>query len=74
MAHGSCPAPACLRPGIFKSGYRGHPAYRLPPDANLVAVAHYLEALARQREVVALHIVLGGKKVMVPRPDCPTCR
>ncbi|HTY98972.1 MAG TPA: nickel-dependent hydrogenase large subunit, partial [Rhodocyclaceae bacterium] len=47
--------------GIFGQGYWGHPAYRLPPEANLMAVAHYLEALAWQRDVVALHAILGGK-------------
>lgn len=28
--------------GIFANGYWGHPAYRLPPEVNLLAVAHYL--------------------------------
>src|SRR5512146_2835340 len=37
--------------GIFGNGYWGHPAYRLPPEANLMAVAHYLEALVWQRDV-----------------------
>ncbi len=52
--------------GIFQNGYWGHPAYRLPPEANLMAVAHYLEALAWQRDVVALHTILGGKN---PHPN-----
>ncbi|MBL8492065.1 MAG: nickel-dependent hydrogenase large subunit, partial [Rhodocyclaceae bacterium] len=47
--------------GIFANGYWGHPAYRLPAEANLMAVAHYLDALAWQREVVKLHAVFGGK-------------
>jgi hydrogenase large subunit len=47
--------------GIFANGYWGHPAYRLPAEANLMAVAHYLEALSWQREVVKLHAILGGK-------------
>jgi len=47
--------------GIFANGYWGHPAYRLPPEANLMAVAHYLEALAWQRDVVKLHAIFGGK-------------
>ena len=47
--------------GIFGNGYWGHPAYRLPPEANLMAVAHYLDALAWQRDAVALHAILGGK-------------
>ena len=47
--------------GIFAKAYWGHPAYKLPPEANLMAVAHYLEALAWQRDVVRLHAIFGGK-------------
>jgi hydrogenase large subunit len=47
--------------GIFANGYWGHPAYKLPPEANLMAVAHYLDALAWQRDVVKLHAIFGGK-------------
>jgi len=47
--------------GIFANGYWGHPAYKLPPEANLMAVAHYLEALTWQRDVVKLHAIFGGK-------------
>jgi hydrogenase large subunit len=52
--------------GIFRNGYWGHPAYRLPPEANLMAVAHYMDALVWQRDVVALHTILGGKN---PHPN-----
>ena len=52
--------------GIFANGYWGHPAYKLPPEANLMAVAHYLEALAWQREVAKLHTIFGGKN---PHPN-----
>jgi hydrogenase large subunit len=52
--------------GIFANGYWGHPAYKLPPAANLMAVAHYLEALAWQRDVVQIHTILGGKN---PHPN-----
>jgi hydrogenase large subunit len=52
--------------GIFANGYWGHPAYKLPPEANLMAVAHYLEALAWQREVARLHAIFGGKN---PHPN-----
>ena len=52
--------------GIFSGGFWGHPAYKLPPEANLMAVAHYLEALAWQREVVKLHAIFGGKN---PHPN-----
>jgi Ni,Fe-hydrogenase I large subunit len=46
---------------LFSSGYWGHPAYHLPPEANLLAVAHYIEALEFQREFIRIHAVLGGK-------------
>jgi len=52
--------------GIFANGYWGHPAYKLPPEANLMAVAHYLEALTWQRDVARLHTILGGKN---PHPN-----
>jgi hydrogenase large subunit len=52
--------------GIFAKGYWGHPAYKLPPEANLMAVAHYLEALAWQKEVVKVHTIFGGKN---PHPN-----
>jgi len=52
--------------GIFAQGYWGHPAYKLPPEANLMAVAHYLEALAWQRDVAKLHTIFGGKN---PHPN-----
>ncbi|SEF91828.1 hydrogenase large subunit [Bryocella elongata] len=46
---------------LFSSGDWGHSAYVLPPEVNLLAVAHYIEALDLQREVVRIHAVLGGK-------------
>ncbi|MBF0620710.1 MAG: nickel-dependent hydrogenase large subunit [Magnetococcales bacterium] len=52
--------------GIFGHGYWGHEAYRLPPEANLMAVAHYLEALEWQRDVVQIHTIFGGKN---PHPN-----
>ena len=52
--------------GIFTNGYWGHPAYKLPPEANLMAVAHYLEALDWQRDVIRLHAIFGGKN---PHPN-----
>jgi [NiFe] hydrogenase large subunit/hydrogenase large subunit len=47
--------------GPFANAYWGHPAYRLPAPANLMAVAHYLEALDWQRDFARIHAVLGGK-------------
>jgi hydrogenase large subunit len=52
--------------GIFANAYWGHPGYALPPEANLMAVAHYLDALAWQREVARLHAIFGGKN---PHPN-----
>ncbi len=46
---------------LFTSGYWGHPAYHLPPEVDLLAVAHYLQALEFQREFIRIHAVLGGK-------------
>jgi len=47
--------------GPFANAYWGHPAYKLPPEANLMAVAHYLEALDWQREVIKMQALLGAK-------------
>ncbi|OKO77059.1 nickel-dependent hydrogenase large subunit [Bradyrhizobium sp. NAS96.2] len=52
--------------GPFKNAYWGHPAYKLTPEANLMAVAHYLEALDFQKEIVKIHAVYGGKN---PHPN-----
>ncbi|MBO8092102.1 MAG: nickel-dependent hydrogenase large subunit [Prosthecochloris sp.] len=52
--------------GIFSNGYWGHPAYKLPPEVNLLAVAHYLEALDFQKEIVKIHTIFGGKN---PHPN-----
>ena len=52
--------------GIFAKAYWGHPAYKLPPEANLMAVSHYLEALSWQRDVARLHTIFGGKN---PHPN-----
>lgn len=52
--------------GLFANGYWGHPAYKLPPEVNLLAVAHYLEALDWQRDFIRIHAILGGKN---PHPQ-----
>ncbi len=52
--------------GLFANAYWGHPAYKLPPEANLMAVAHYLEALDWQREIIRIHALLGAKN---PHPQ-----
>jgi hydrogenase large subunit len=51
---------------IFTGGYWGHPAYKLPPAANLMAVAHYLDALEFQRSMIRIVTVFGGKN---PHPN-----
>ncbi|MGL5318354.1 MAG: nickel-dependent hydrogenase large subunit [Bacteroidales bacterium] len=51
---------------IFSNGYWGHPAYKLPPAVNLLAVAHYLEALDIQKEIVKIQTIFGGKN---PHPN-----
>jgi len=52
--------------GIFANAYWGHPAFKLPPAINLIGVAHYLEALEWQKEIVKVHAVFGGKN---PHPN-----
>ncbi len=47
--------------GIFANGYWGHPAMKLPPEINLIAVAHYLQALECQRDANRVVALLGGK-------------
>ena len=49
------------RLGPFANHYWGHPAYKLPPEANLMAVSHYLDALDFQRDYIRIHALLGGK-------------
>jgi hydrogenase large subunit len=52
--------------GLFKNGYWDNPAYKLPPEADLMAVTHYLEALDLQKEIVKVHTIFGGKN---PHPN-----
>ncbi len=47
--------------GIFTNGYWGHPAMKLSPEVNLLAVAHYLQALEYQRQANKVVAILGGK-------------
>src|SRR3974390_3608085 len=46
--------------GMFASGYWGHPAMHLPPDVNLIAFTHYLQALEYQRKALQAVGILGG--------------
>jgi hydrogenase large subunit len=52
--------------GLFKNGYWDNPAYKLPPEADLMATTHYLEALDLQKEIVKIHTIFGGKN---PHPN-----
>ena len=54
------------QPGPLRSANWGHPEYRLPAEATLLLVAHYLEALDFQKEIVKIHAVFGGKN---PHPN-----
>jgi hydrogenase large subunit len=47
--------------GIFTNGYWGHPAMNLPPDVNLLAVNHYLQALEAQKTANRVVSLLGSK-------------
>ena len=52
--------------GIFANGYWGHSQMKLPAEADLMATAHYLEALEWQKEIVKVHAIFGGKN---PHPN-----
>jgi [NiFe] hydrogenase large subunit len=52
--------------GPFNNAYWGHPAYKLPPEANLMASSHYIEALKLQSKAARMHAILGGKN---PHPQ-----
>jgi hydrogenase large subunit len=47
--------------GPFTNGYWGHPAMKLPPEVNLLAVSHYLQALEYQRKANQIVAILGSK-------------
>jgi [NiFe] hydrogenase large subunit len=52
--------------GPFSNAYWGHPAYKLPPEANLLATSHYIEALRLQAKAARMHAIFGGKN---PHPQ-----
>ncbi|MEE3624052.1 nickel-dependent hydrogenase large subunit [Nitrospirillum sp. BR 11752] len=49
--------------GPFKNGYWTNPAYKLPPEADLMAVTHYLEALDFQKDIMRVRTIFGGKDI-----------
>ena len=54
------------RLGIFANAYWGNKSYKLTPEQNLIATAHYLEALDLQRDAAKLMAIFGGK---MPHPQ-----
>jgi hydrogenase large subunit len=52
--------------GIFANGWWGHPDYKLAPEVDLIALSHYFEALAWQREIGDVLTIFGGKN---PHPN-----
>nr|WP_294560240.1 nickel-dependent hydrogenase large subunit [uncultured Rhodopila sp.] len=52
--------------GIFTNGWWNHPGYKLAPEVDLIALSHYLDALAWQREIGELLTIFGGKN---PHPN-----
>jgi [NiFe] hydrogenase large subunit len=52
--------------GPFSNAYWGHSAYKLPSEANLMAAAHYIEALRLQARAARMHAIFGGKN---PHPQ-----
>jgi [NiFe] hydrogenase large subunit len=52
--------------GPFSNAYWGHSAYKLPPEANLMAASHYIEALRLQAKAARMHAIFGGKN---PHPQ-----
>ncbi|HEX5827977.1 MAG TPA: nickel-dependent hydrogenase large subunit, partial [Candidatus Limnocylindrales bacterium] len=54
-------AAAATGPGPYTSPWSGHPAYRLSPEESLLLLAHAVEALDWQRQLMRLHALLGGK-------------
>ncbi|HHH19438.1 MAG TPA: nickel-dependent hydrogenase large subunit [Campylobacterales bacterium] len=54
------------RLGIFANGYWGNDSYKLTPEQNLIATAHYLQALDLQRDAAKMMAIFGGK---MPHPQ-----
>ena len=52
--------------GPFANAYWGHPAYKRPPEVNLLGTAHYLQALRQQVKMARTHAIFGGKN---PHPQ-----
>lgn len=46
---------------IFSGNWFDSPGYKLPPELDLIATAHYLEALTKQAEASQISAIIGGK-------------
>jgi hydrogenase large subunit len=46
---------------IFTGNWFDTPGYKLPPELDLIATAHYLEALTKQAEASQISAIIGGK-------------
>lgn len=54
------------RLGPFANAYWGNPSYKLPPEANLVILSHYLDALPVSRLCGQMQAIFGAKN---PHPQ-----
>ena len=54
------------RLGPFANAYWGNPSYKLPPEANLIIVSHYLDAHQISKVAAQMTAILGGKN---PHPQ-----
>jgi Ni,Fe-hydrogenase I large subunit len=54
------------RLGPFANAYWGNPSYKLPPEANLVILSHYLDALEVSKVAAQAQAIFGGKN---PHPQ-----
>lgn len=52
--------------GFLSNGYWGHPAYKLSPSVNLMAVTHYFQTFEEMKDVVRIQTIFGGKN---PHPN-----
>ena len=47
--------------GVFANGYWGHPAMKLEPEVNLLALAHYFQAMDYQLKANQVVAIFGSK-------------
>jgi len=54
------------RLGPFANAYWGNPSFKMPPEANLVVLSHYLDALTVSKTGAQMMAIFGGKN---PHPQ-----